>query len=224
MFSRHVLDWGSAEINERFAMQTTPNVSFEIYKQRLKSTFVPLILLVLCVLVISLRLKPNVPTDLLFETFSAVIQTFVSVMALLGMVGVFKLEILNSKINNLAESAKRLLVYFRGPPGQYLLPEDVLEEGERIIGKNHPGSEGKVTRLKTVVAKLRNFYTTAKEIKTCLLDFLIFTSLAIGLTIIFLATTPLISKYYLGIPTLVLVVILSIASLLSTIGLIQSIL
>jgi len=168
--------------------------------------------------------KIEVGQDLLSGTLTMVVQTFVSLMALLGMVGIFKLELLNNKIDHLAESARGLIIHFRGLPGQYLLPEEIFREGEKIIKENHSASAGEMRQLKRVVGNLQNLSNTANDIKIWVLDFIIFSSAAIGASLVCLATTPMISNLHLGVPVLFAAVVLSVIALLSAIGLIQSML
>lgn len=191
---------------------------------RNKMLFAAFIIVLICLCLVSLQRQVEIQQDLLFETFSAIIQIFVALITLLGMVGVFRLELLNNKIDKLAESAGGLIVHFRGLPAQNLLPEEILAEGENIIEEGHPASAGEVRRLEIVVTKLKTLSNAADNIRIYILNFAIFASVAIGISLIFLVITPVISSLYLGLPALFVVIVLSIVSLLSVIGLIQSIL
>lgn len=166
----------------------------------------------------------EVGRDTFSSTLATVVQTFVSLMALLGMVGILKLELLNSKIDHLAESARGLIVHFRGLPGQNFLPEEMFKEGEKIIKEDHSASASEMRQLKRVVGNLRNLSNTANDIKTWVLDFITFSSIAIGVSLVCLIATPVIIGLHIGVPVLFAAVVLSVISLLSAIGLIQSML
>lgn len=180
---------------------------------------------VICLYLIAYHWKIEVREIVLFETLSASIEVFVALMALLGMVGVFKLELLNNKKDRLSQLIQELIFsHYGGNRRSNVFPEEILKEAKETIKQNGSRKGSTINRLKKLTLDMENTLDDIDNIKLHILDFVIFSSIMIIISLVFLMTTPIISEFYFGASVLFIVVVMSIVTLLSMIGLIQSIL
>ena len=168
--------------------------------------------------------KISASLDLLFWTFSTVAQVFVALGALLGMVAVFKLQIINNEIERMIPSLENLIFPFRGFHGKYLSQEEILNEGEEIIKENLPSSKTDVVRLKIAIPKYKFLLKEKRDIKNEVLKFTRNILLLVFLSILFLILTPIIVEFYFSIVFLIIILYFSILSLISVLKLLKKIL
>ena len=86
-----------------------------------------LLLLLVGIWFICYRIKITPSTEHLFWTFSTVMQSFVALGAILGMVVVFRLQGINSEIENLIPRPRKRMQYWGGTA------KDVLREGKKYL-------------------------------------------------------------------------------------------
>lgn len=149
----------------------------------------------------------------LFWTFSTVMQSFVALGALLGMVAVFKLQVINNRIENLVLNVREKMQYFEGTP------EDVLHEGQKRLEEDL-----KLSTLQYRIPQLEKLFDEEKKIKKQIADFVKGIITVTIFALIFLIFTPLIIKIYADVVSLGVILYLAIPSLVATIRLIKEIL
>ena len=105
-------------------------------------------------------------SDLLFWTFSTVMQSFMALGALLGMVAVFRLQVINSRKEKIVAEWKSVL---KRPVGNAHIysPEEFLN-GVKKLNKD----EGKFGDLKEVGGKLENLMAKEGKLKNQILTFI----------------------------------------------------
>ena len=105
-------------------------------------------------------------SDLLFWTFSTVMQSFMALGALLGMVAVFRLQVINSRKEKIVAEWKSVL---KRPVGNAHIysPEGFLN-GVKKLNKD----EGKFGDLKEVGGKLENLMAKEGKLKNQILTFI----------------------------------------------------
>ncbi|MCK4905479.1 hypothetical protein KAS42_04490 [bacterium] len=189
-------------------------------KNFIKSYWWKLLLLII-IWFICYTINITLSQEHLFWTFSTVMQSFVALGALLGMVAVFRLQIINNKSDIIALSLRKPIIYFRGMPASTYLPEDILCEGNKILKEegNKVGSE-----IKLGLPQLEKLFDEEKNIKKQIVDFVKKIVVITALALIFLIITPTLIKIHADIASLGLILYLAITSLITTIKLIKEIL
>jgi hypothetical protein len=178
----------------------------------------------LILLSISLYKNIIISEDVLFWTFSTIVQSFIALLALLGMVAIYRLQALENELNYLCEITRPLVEYFRGLPSRAYTHGEIILECNKIFGENHIASEVELIQVKRTTERLNQIVERKKKIKTDIYNFIEITVFIVFISLIFLPWTPIISKHNLGPLFLVVVVILAVYSLLSAKRLIKTIL
>jgi hypothetical protein len=161
---------------------------------------------ILIILIINFRI--NVLPDVLYWTLSSIIQSLLALTALMIVGSIFKLQILHNQEERIADEI-RLNSKFSDDTGrlnQLLSLHEIIEEINRILNmiqnKNKESSE--LRRLKQIKQVGEDILLSRELTKNFTLKFAIYNSFVVGLSLIFLMFTPLISNYYFGVPILYL--------------------
>ena len=165
---------------------------------------------------ICFKIKITLSQEHLFWTFSTVMQSFVALGALLGMVAVFKLQVTDNKIDSLALALRSLMHDFPERIAGLFSSEDVLNEA-----KEHSRSS---TSLQPGIEHLEEFLEEKRKIKKQIIDFVKKIVVVTTFALVFLILTPLIIKTSAGVASLGIILYLAIPSLIATIRLIKEIL
>ncbi len=190
----------------------------------MKKVYVLLSLIFLVLLAVSSYKNILITENVLFWTFSTIVQAFVGLLALLGMTGIFKLQSLDAALNQILEANMFLVQYFKGSSAQAYIQEKAIAELNKISKETHDASEIQLSRVKIVSRKLNDIIEKRKTIRNNVLNFTGRTIFVVLFSLVSLPITPILSREYLGLPFLVIAVMLSLYSLTSTIRLMRALL
>jgi len=168
--------------------------------------------------------KIKISEELLYWMFSSILQSYVALGALVGMIAVFKMQIIHNRIENIASALEDPMVRLRGRPAFFYLPEDILREGNRLIEEVHPASQGEISILKKIMPTYEGLFSEHIIIKSQIIDFIKNVIIVVMFALVFLAFIPLIIYAHFDITSLFIVSFLSILSLVSVLDLIKEIL
>ena len=190
----------------------------------MKKVYFSLFLIFAVLLAVSLYRNIVIRESVLFWTFSTIVQAFVGLLALLGMIGIFKLQSLDAALNQICEINRSLVFYFRGSSAKFYTQEEMIAELNKISEETLAGSENELNKVKGVSRKLNEMIEKRKIIRNNVLNFTGRTIFVVLLCLVSLPITPILSREYLGLPFLVITIILSLYSLISTIWLMRALL
>jgi len=168
---------------------------------------------------ISICYRIKIPQDTLYWIFSSLVQSLAALVALLGVVVIFKLQTISNREDRILEEMSQNyspLAYFVGVTAVQEITsiEELLLKVNKITD-NNTGEQGDyhINVLRTIKNKLEHF----REIKLFIHDFMIkfsvYTFAVIILNLIFLSISHLIYQYNLGLPVIFSVIILTAYSL-----------
>lgn len=149
--------------------------------------------LIFIFLVIISDYLPQISQNILFWVFSTIAQCLIALVALMGMLGVFKFQIINRKEEHINS----------------LIKKDSNEEHSIEKYPIDPKSE-----LETELENLKSSKSLLRDLS---LDFVIYTLLVAGIDIILLTFSSIISQSHLGVPVLFFILFLFLYSLFLTI-------
>ncbi len=181
--------------------------------------------IILIFIAVSMWRDIKISEDVLFWTFSTVVQAFMALIALLGMVGIYKLQVINNEIDKTVELIRMTVQYFRGLRAQGYSREEIIMHCNRISQEEHPGSSGELSIMQAVNKKFGNLLDKEKEIKKNVIYFATYTVFIVYLSLFFLSWTDnIIVNNLFSRFTLVIVIILSLFSLIMGLNLLRRIL
>lgn len=178
----------------------------------------------LILLGIILYKKFIISEDALFWTFSTIVQSFVALLALLGMVAIYRLQSLEGELSHLCETTRSYVEYFKGPPARAYTHEEIITECKKISEGSLIVSGVEINHIKRTTERLNQIIGHKKKIRVDIHDFIEITIFIIFISLVFLPWTPVIAKHGSGLFFLIIVLISAIYSLLSAMRLIKTIL
>jgi len=162
--------------------------------------------------------------DVLFWTFSTIIQSFVALLALLGMVAIYRLQSLESELNHLCDTIRIYVEFFIGLAAKAYTQEEIINACNKISRESQNTSSVERNQVVRTNQRLDEIIKNRKKIKTDTLRFVELTIFIVFISLVFLPWTPGISEHNLGPLFLTIVVVLAAYSLLSAMRLIKTIL
>lgn len=178
-------------------------------KTRKNLVYITLVLIFIFLNFVSYRYRVVVNTSVLHLVFSSLVQALLALVALMGVVSIFKLQSLKSSEDQLLMIAReQTYTYYIGAPPPTI--ELLLEKIEPIIQSNNLNQSNHLYVLRKNIRdiKLSKDLTIDYTIK-----YTIFTFGVTLLALIFLIFASQISTFYLGINSLYLMFILVAYSL-----------
>ncbi len=161
------------------------------------------------ILVISTCFKLSVSIDTLYWVFSSLVQALLALVALMGVVSVFKLQSLKSSEDQFLMIAREsTYTYYIGAPPSTI--ELLLSKIEPVISSNNLDKSNHLHILRDNIMEVRSSKELVVNYAT---KYAIFTFLVVLLSLLFLMCTTYISRFYLGVPSLYLMFVLTAYSL-----------
>jgi hypothetical protein len=125
--------------------------------------------------------------NLYFYTFSTIVQGFLALVAFLGTVVIYKLQIIEQELNNVRDRMIDDLIVFLGSAANSYSWIKAKNEVELILKsrKTQPAIlENEISRLEYGYNKLENESKTKGEIRTLMVDFSTFSFINIGISLL----------------------------------------
>lgn len=162
--------------------------------------------------------EPNV----FFYTSSTIIQGFISLAALLGVVVVFKVQLEDQAMQKLSDGAQQFVRYYRGLEADIYTPTQMMIACKEILD-NEPGP-GNKANIERVYKKMVETLASRNEARNKLVDFSVISFFNIAVAMIMLLFTPVFAKdwYVAGGMLLSANVYLSIFSLYKALYVVRS--
>lgn len=171
--------------------------------------------------------------NLYYYTFSTIVQGFLALVAFLGAVVIYKLQIIESDLDKISNN---LYLYVRVfPPfsesveGVYSWSE-IMNEGERIINapENKTGMySDSIQKAEIYLNKLRKLSSDRGSIRTKMVDFSLFSFLNVGFSLISMPVTRLFVEqklFYFGEVFIIMGILASCFSLFLAFKIIRAVL
>jgi hypothetical protein len=176
-------------------------------KKKYKTSLIILILIILFILIYCFYDYIFVKDSVYYYTFSTIVQGFIGLIAFLGAVVVFKLQIHENEINKVLDVLRGLLDSFYDVECQYSSNDEIKKicEEKKIVLKDS---------AKSNYIKLTEIDRQKGELRSVLVDFVIITLINVSMAIFGLLFVP-IFQFHVFIGTLFLLsnIFLSIFSL-----------
>jgi hypothetical protein len=171
--------------------------------------------------IISFYFKINTSEDTLYWFFSSIVQSLMALVAFLGVVTIFKLQVINNSEERISND-ERLRVdinFFKNEISPIGSVEELTAILNEITSKGNYGSwsAGPLKRIEETQEKISRFHSHKDFLKSYLVKFGIYTLMIVVLSLICLPLTPTISQYNIGLPILYFIIILTMYSLFLTI-------
>ena len=173
--------------------------------------WIPVFIVFVCSAYIGFYYKIVITQDTLYWVFSSIVQSLVALVALFGVVAIFKLQILYNRERQIIESTFS--------PNMFLYPElagktiTSIEELSLEINKILKAGVSEESRVKKFKERIDNLFLSKNLIIDFTIKFSVYTFTIVIFALLFLMSAPLISEYFLGLPIL-FTVLISIAHLL----------
>lgn len=179
-----------------------------------------ILFLVILLLFLSILFKINFPSDIeiLYWVFSSVVQSLVALIALIGLVVVYRLGIIsNQESLILDKKSKNLesLLSMRGdtiPVWSSLKSEQKFKEIEESISDKQTWAR-EINEIQVIYSKLNILRKNKDELRKFFITTSIFISSVVVLQLFLLMLTNFIIYEHIGLPTLVLTFALVVYSL-----------
>ena len=152
----------------------SPNKNLSKFIKRWFSWIYSLFFLVLIIIIV-FRLFPFykeiiITENVLFWTFSTIVQGFMGLLAFFGMVGIFRTELLERKLDQIVEKARSFVMYFRGSPAEPYIQEELIEELDKINNEKRMSSSH-LTQVKILNTRIKNIINRRNVIKDAIIKF-----------------------------------------------------
>ena len=157
------------------------------------------LLLFIGTVIFSVYFKFMISTEILLWTFSTIAQVLSGIVALMGMVCVFKLQIISQRIDQTIAVIGEDYKYFshHWPIGDAkAIYKEIKSMFEKHTNKQDPHNQN----LKWAIDRLEYLFSVEKKVRNLGLEFIVFTLITIVLDIIFLFFSSCFQNYGL-IPT-----------------------
>lgn len=168
--------------------------------------------------------------NLYYYTFSTIIQGFLALVALLGAVVVYKLQIIETELNGTRDRMENDLTYFMGQAVYSFSWIEAMIEARKILDNNayteSSGNEKYIERIEANWTKLDKLSKERGIIRSKMVDFCLGSFLNIGAALIFLPISRIVTlqeTYILGFILLILNVIISIFLMFFALGVVRAV-
>jgi len=167
---------------------------------------------------------PSIDQDLLCWFFSTVAQSFLALVAFLGMFTVFKLQNYHNNFNILLETNRRNVAYFEGADVEYFTYDEIIEKCRKIAKNNSPGQKSHFNKIKSLLARTDEILENENNLKKDIHSFFYLTLGLIILSIISIPLATVLIEHNFGTISIFLILCIMFLSLNSSIHLIDSLL
>lgn len=167
---------------------------------------------------------PSIDQDLLYWFFSTVAQSFLALVAFLGMFTVFKLQNYHNNFNILLETNRRNVAYFEGDYVEYYTHDEIIKKCREIVKNNKPGQESHFNKIKSLLVRIDEILENENNLKKDIHSFFYLTLSLIILSIISIPLVTVLIEHNFGTISIFLILCIMFLSLNSSIHLIDSLL
>lgn len=164
--------------------------------------------------------------NLYFYTFSTIVQGYLALVGFLGAVVIYKLQILETDLNNLRDQNRPDMEYFRGVAGKGFSWIESMSESEKIVN-DHPEHDGSKAERERVAVRFKRFKELSKEkniIRRKAVDFSLLSFLNVGFSLVSIMLSKFLvvnDLYILGFILVIVAITISILSMFSAIHIIR---
>lgn len=153
--------------------------------------------------------KILIPQEILYWVFSSIVQALVALVALLGVVAVFKLQVLHDQGRRIIDAA------LSPTPFTYLYASlcnqtiTSIEELSWEINRILKDGEDREPRVKELKERIDNLFLSKNLITDLAIKFSVYTFAVAIIALLLLISSSLLYEYFLGLPILFLIFILT---------------
>jgi hypothetical protein len=164
--------------------------------------------------------------NLYYYVFSTIVQGFLALVALLGAVVVYKLQIIETDLNGTRDRMENDLTYFLGQAPYSFSWAEAMNEAKKILDANDKNSthESHIKRIEMNWNKLDGLNKERSIIRSKMVDFCLGSFLNIGTALIFLPISKIITLqevYILGFIFVSLNITLSVVLMFFALGVVR---
>lgn len=160
--------------------------------------------------------RQYISQDLLFWTFSTIVQSFVAFLALLGMVAIYRIQIFRRNIETLAGAMRNHLKQHRGSEVDGYTTEKIIKDTKGLAG-NRPDME----ILKRASLEFSNLEKYINDIKERTIEFFYFIIFLLVFSLVFLFMSPVLEYTLFGLLVLWLIIFWCLASFILGLNLLK---
>jgi hypothetical protein len=176
---------------------------------RKRYLYLSVTMIFVALLIVSILYKIVVSIDTLYWVFSSLVQALLALVALMGVVSIFKLQSLKSSEDQLLIIAReQTYTYYYGAPPPTI--ELLLEKIEPIIKSSNLGP---TNHLYVLRENIKDIKLPKKLVVDYAIQYTVYTFSVVLLSLLFLIFSTQISLLYAGVPTLFLIFIFTSFSL-----------
>jgi hypothetical protein len=162
-------------------------------------------------------------SNVFFYTSSTIVQGFIALVALLGAVVVFKIQLEDQAMQKLSDGVENSIAYWRGAAAKTYTPTQMMNACKEILEKEKEDHGGSKDLLRKVSEKMQETVASRSEARNRMVDFAVVSFLNVSIALICLLFTPVFVKYwYVGGILLTANVYLSIFSLSKALEVVRS--
>lgn len=141
---------------------------------------------------VSFGLEIFTKEDVYYSTFGAIVQGFIGLVAFLGAVAVFKIELEDQAMQKLSDSIEPSVMHYKGIVAKTLTPTQMLNACNEVL--EWPEDYGNRDSIRKVKEKMEETLASRGEVRNWMVDFTIVSFLNVSLAIIGLLFTPIFSE------------------------------
>lgn len=160
--------------------------------------------------------------DVYFYALSSIVQGFIALVALLGAIVVFKVQLEDQAIQRLSDGVEKFVRYYRGEATGTYTPTQMVNACKEILDEKT--DHGNKDYIKKVYEKMKETLASRNEARNRMVDFAVISFFNVSIAITVLLFTPvLIDRYwYIGGLLLYVNICLSIFSLYKALEVVRS--
>jgi hypothetical protein len=133
--------------------------------------------------------------NLYFYTFSTIVQSFVALVAFLGAVVVFKVQLEDQALAKLSDAVEISVHHYRGSYAKTYSPFQMLTECEQILEKE-PVDYGSKELIRKVSKQMRETLNSRNEVRSKMVDFAALTFMNVAVALVSLLFSPILACYW----------------------------
>lgn len=140
-------------------------------------------------------------SNVYFYTSSTIAQGFIALVALLGTVVVFKVQLEDQSMQKLSDGIEPTVVFYRGSITRTYTPTQMMNACKEIWNneKENSAMSSNVDLIKKVGDKMQETLASRNETRSRLVNFAVISFLNIAIALISILLTPIFVKYwYIG--------------------------
>lgn len=134
--------------------------------------------------------------NVFFYTSSTIVQGFIALVALLGAVVVFKVQLEDQAMQKLSDGVESSVAYWRGTAAKTYTPTQMINACREILNNTEEDHGGSKDLLRKVSEKMQETVASRNEARNKMVDFAAVSLLNVSIALISLLFTPVFVKYW----------------------------